>query len=67
MRELDRMVNVTLLENILREGDQSPNKESGKVDIELEVGPTVFKVVVSEDPDSSGNHDIVTVFPNVET
>lgn len=64
LRELDRMMSVSLVKNVLRHGEIRKNRDPSLSNIELDVAGITYRVIVTNQLDSAWDrHTIVTLFP----
>ena len=63
-RENERMINGSVLRTAIQEGDVEAGNRPGTSHFVLSFGALEFTLVVANEPESDGIHNVVTMFPN---
>lgn len=63
-RQHDRMINANVIRTAIQEGDLEAGDRPGTSHFVLSFGALQFTLVVDNEPESDGIHNIVTMFPN---
>ena len=63
-REDERMINGSVLRTAIQEGDLEAGDRPGTSHFVLSFGALRFTLVVANEPESDGIHNVVTMFPN---